>query len=244
MNDLLKLVFAQIPKYISNFVNLISHPKRFVRKRNKINDQSLTEALTFLGITFVLSLIITSPLRTEGVNLWQHVAARGFLLVLSVTLNAAVLRLSWRLVGGKAHFLKFFIPFCYFYAVGNVILDVTHLLALGVAKFWDPEFYKIIVEHLREKTPPSPEAEKYIIRVLGDPQSADLTKALVLISFMIILQSGWVTYFVWMTAGWGAFREVTGLSKWRSLAAGIIFLLLAIPVFFFIFYTYVALTEW
>ena len=77
MNDLLKLVFAQIPKYISNFVNLISHPKRFVRKRNNSTDQALTEALTFLGITFVLSLIITSPLRSEGVNLWQHVAARG-----------------------------------------------------------------------------------------------------------------------------------------------------------------------
>src|SRR5690242_6948468 len=108
MNDLLKLIFAQIPKYITNFVNLISRPKRFVRERNKIDDESLTEALTFLGITFVLSLIITSPLRSEGVNLWQHVAARGLLIVIAVTVNAAVLRLSWRLVGGKADFPKIF----------------------------------------------------------------------------------------------------------------------------------------
>ena len=69
----------------------------------------------------------------------------GLLIVLAVTFNTAVLLLSWRVVGGKSHFLKFFIPFCYFYAVGNVFLDISHLLALGVAKFWDPEFYKLIV---------------------------------------------------------------------------------------------------
>ena len=245
MSDLLKLVFAQFPKYISNFVNLISHPKRFVRKRNKINDEALTEALTFLAITFGLSLILTSPLRSEGVNLSQHVAARGLLIVLAVTVNAAVLRLSWKLVGGKAHFLKVLIPFCYFYAVGNLFLDVTHLLALGVAKFWDPEFYKLIVEHFRKKSfLQSSEAEAYVTGLLGDAQSGHFTKALVFITFVIISQSGWVAFLVWMMAGWGAFREVTGLSKERSLAAGVIFLVLAILVFFFSFYAYVALTEW
>jgi len=245
MNDLIKLIFAQIPKYITNFVNLISRPKRFVRERNQIDDESLTEALTFLGITFVLSLIITSPLRSEGVNLWQHVAARGLLIVIAVTVNAAVLRLSWRLVGGKADFLKFFIPFCYFYAIGNVFLDVTHLLALGVAKFWDPEFYQLIVEHFRKKSfLQSSEAEAFATRILADAQSGNFTKALVFITFVIISQSGWVAFFLWMVAGWGTFREVTGLSKERSLAAGVIFLVLAVLVFFFSFYAYVALTEW
>src|SRR5215216_2091183 len=208
MNDLIKLVFAQIPKYFSNFVNLLSHPKRFVRKRNKLNDQSLTEALTFLGITFVLSLIITSPLRGEGANLWEHVAARGLLIIVAVALNAAVLRLAWRLVGGRAPFLKFFIPFCYFYAIGNIILDVAHLLALGIVKFWDPGFYTIIVGHFRNKSfMQSPEGEAYITRAVDEALSGNYTKVLVSAAFVITSLSGWVALFVWMWAGWGAFRE-------------------------------------
>lgn len=78
VNDLIKLVLAQIPKYISNLLTLVSQPKRFIRKKRPHSDESLTEALTFLGITFVLGLILRSSFIPEETNFWQYVGTREF----------------------------------------------------------------------------------------------------------------------------------------------------------------------
>ncbi len=139
MNDLIKLVFAQIPRFISTFVDLQVGPKRFVRRKNIYGDQPLTEAITFLAITFVLGLILKTPFIPEGVNFWQYVATNGLADLMEVVLFAAALRFSWKFVGGHAPFGRFLITFCYYYGVFLVLSSVFHLFALGVAKACDPE---------------------------------------------------------------------------------------------------------
>jgi hypothetical protein len=238
MNDLVKLVFAQIPKYLFNFFNLVSGPKRFVRKGNVYNDQSLTEATTFLAVSFVLTLILKTPFMPD-VNFWQYIATLGLQALIEIALLAAVLRLAWALVGGHAPFGRFFITFCYYYAVGIIGLQAFTVFAYGIAKVWDPELYALLVEAYKGKSFSNPKMQPYLEKAAG---SGDIKKLLPLVAVTLMLLLGWAALLAWTIAGWGAYRELTTLTKKRSLLAGIIFICLYPIVFLLTFLLYSVLT--
>ena len=238
MNDLVKLVFAQIPKYLFNFFNLVSGPKRFVRKRNVYNDQSLTEATTFLAISFVLTLILKTPFIPD-VNFWQYIATSGFQSLIELALLAALLRLAWRLVGGNAPFGRFFITFCYYYAVGIIGLQAFTIFAYGIAKVWDPELYGLLVEAYKGKSFTNPKMQPYLEKTGG---SGDFKKLLPLVGVSLMLLLAWAALLAWTIAGWGAYRELTTVTKKRSVLAGIIFICLYPVVFLLTFLLYSVLT--
>jgi hypothetical protein len=242
MYDLIKLVFAQIPKYISNFANLLSHPKRFIRKKSKLNDLSLTEALTFYGISFVLAFILKTPFILGSLNPWQYIGTRGLYDLIWLALYAATLGLSWRLVGGRAPFLKFFIAVCYFDAVIGIVLSVTRLLGVGVVKFWDPELYDILVGAYRSMRLSNPGMNAYMAEAVREAQSGSFGKFLLVVVFELILLGGCLVALAWVVAGWGALREFTGISKKKSFFAGVIFILLAAIVFLFLYLILFALS--
>jgi hypothetical protein len=238
MNDLVKLVFAQIPKYLFNFFNLVSGPKRFVRKRNVYNDQSLTEATTFLAISFVLTLILKTPFIPD-VNFWQYIATLGLQALIEIALLTAVLRLAWTLVGGNAPFGRFFITFCYYYAVGIIGLQAFTVFAYGIAKVWDPELYGLLVEAYKGKSFSNPKMQPYLERAGG---SGDFKKLLPLVAVSLMLSLGWAALLAWTIAGWGAYRELTTVTKKRSVLAGIMFICLYPIVFLLTFLLYSVLT--
>jgi hypothetical protein len=238
MNDLVKLVFAQIPKYLFNFFNLVSGPKRFVRKRNVYNDQSLTEATTFLAISFVLTLILKTPFIPD-VNFWQYIATLGLQALIEIALLTAVLRLAWTLVGGNAPFGRFFITFCYYYAVGIIGLQAFTVFAYGIAKVWDPELYGLLVEAYKGKSFSNPKMQPYLERAGG---SGDFKKLLPLVAVSLMLLLGWAALLAWTIAGWGAYRELTTVTKKKSVLAGIMFICLYPIVFLLTFLLYSVLT--
>lgn len=242
MNDLIKLVFAQIPKYISNFASLLSHPKRFIRTKSKLSDQSLTEALTFLGVSFVLCLVLKTPLIPESLNPWRYIGTRGLSDLIALIFYATALTFSWRLVGGRAPFLKFLIAFCYYSAVIDVLMNVARLLAYGIVKVWDPELYNVLVGAYRNMRLGYSGMDAYMAQALREAQSGSFGKFLLVVVFELTLLGGFLVAFAWVIAGWGAFREFTGLSKKRSFLAGVIFSLLGAVVFVFLYHILFALS--
>lgn len=232
MNDLIKLVFAQIPKYLFNFFNLVSSPKRFVRKRNVYNDRNLTEALTFLAISFVMTLILKAPLIPANVNFWQYIATIGLLVLIEMALSAIALRFAWTLVGGPAPFGRFLITFCYYYAVALIGLRAFTILAYGIAKVWDPELYALLVEAYKDKSFRNPKVQAYVAKAAA---SGDFKKLLPLTAVNLMNWLGLAALLAWTIAGWGAYRELTTLAKKRSVLAGIVFLCLY-PIVFLLNY--------
>jgi len=239
MNDLIKLVFAQIPKYLFNFFNLVSGPKRFVRKRNVYNDRSLTEAMTFLAISFVLTLILKAPLIPADVNFWQYIATIGLLALIEMALLATALRFAWKLVGGRAPFGRFLITFCYYYAVGLIGLQAFTVLAYGFAKVWDPGLYALLIEAYKDKGFSNPKVEAYVAKAAA---SGDIRKLLPLAAVSLMIWLGVAALLAWTIAGWGAYRELTTLAKKRSVFAGIIFICLYPIVFLLNYLLYSVLT--
>lgn len=232
MDDLVKLVFAQIPKYLFNFFSLVSGPKRFVRKNNVYNDKSLTKAMTFLAISFVLELVLKAPFIPPDVNLWRYIATVGLLALIEMTLLATALRFAWTLVGGHAPFGRFLITFSYYYAVGLIIMQAFTTLAYGIAKVWDPELYALLLEDYKGKRFNESQAQAYILNVAG---LGDLKKLLPLAAVGVMIWLGLAALLAWTIAGWGAYRELTTLAKKRSVWAGIIFLCLY-PIVFLVNY--------
>ena len=232
MSDLIKLVFAQIPKYLFNLFNLVSGPKKFVRKRNVYNDQTLTEAMTFLAISFVLVLILKAPLIPEIVNFWKYFSTDGLLALIEMALMATSLRFAWTLIGGHAPFGRFLITFCYYYAVSIIILQAFTILAYGIAKVWDPELYALLVEAYKNKSFSDPKTQAYAISAAA---SGDIKKLLPLAAVSLMLWISWAAIIAWTIAGWGAYRELTKLSRKRSVLAAIIFLCLY-PIVFLLTY--------
>lgn len=232
MNELIKLIFAQIPKYLFNFFNLVSGPKKFVRERNVYTDQSLAEAMTFLAISYVLTLILKAPFIPADVNFWQYIATSGLLALIEMALMATALRFAWRLVGGRAPFGRFLITFCYYYAVAIIGLQVFTVLAYGFAKVWDPGLYAVLVEAYKAKGIRNPKVNDYVAEAAG---SGDIRKVLPLAAVSLMLWVSLAVVSAWIIAGWGAYRELTTLSKKRSVIAGLIFICLY-PVVFLLNY--------
>ncbi len=241
MNELLKMVPAQFPKYISIFVSLVSTPKQFVRKKNKYSERSLTEAVTFLTISFGLDLILRTPLIPENANFGQYTGIQALLALMELLLFTAALTLSWKLVGGHSPFGRFLITLCYFYAVLIILLRVSSLFAYGLVKYLDSELYKLMVNVSKTQGMGNSELSAYMDHAVKAFMSGERRKLLAFFAFGVTILAGSLGATIWTYAGWGAYRELTGLSKSRSFLAGIIFVLLGAVAVGFLYFVNLAL---
>ncbi len=216
MKDLAQWLLTQIPKYLSDFVSTFSSPKTFVGARNMPTDDFRSEALTFLAISFVFAVLLHTPLMSDEFRLWEILVLNGVANLLWVILVAAALRLAWWCMGGRAPFTSFLITYCYYFGVTLVLVKILHLCVLGVLKTFQPEVFEILRDFSRGQI----------------PESTEFSSTLPL----AILFIGYTGVVIWLIVGWGVYRELNGLSKIRSLWAGIIFSLLCGPLLLFQFF--------
>jgi hypothetical protein len=214
MEGLVKLILSQIPRYLSNVAGLVSSPKKFVRERNTFSDEELIKALIFLAISFVLCVVLQIPLMPDKVDFWKLVVVRGVLTLVLIMLNVVALRMAWRIVGGKAQFGSFLITYSYYFAIVLLLVSLTFLCIAGTIKLLLPEAWA------------AAQAGKQI-----DPDALDQSARVASsIGFFAFLLLGITGLYAWLILGWGAYRELNGLSKRNSVAAWIIYNFLLIPV--------------
>jgi hypothetical protein len=219
MKELIEKILAYLPRYLTNFGSLFVGPKRFIGQRNTAAEDTFGESLLFLGISLVLVVIMTAPLLPPGKDLWTYVGAQAVTYLLAVSLAALALRLAWRIVGGKATIRSFFVTYAYFFGVIIVIYTLFLLLAEGVFKVLDPDLYAEVIE-----------------AKLNKQARPDLSGSTIpMISFGIQLV-GFVLLSGWGFVAWGAYRELNGLSKWRSFFASTIMGLLSCPIAAIVFF--------
>lgn len=213
MRDLIEKILNYLPKYFTNFGSLFVKPKQFIGLRNTMSDDSFREALLFLGISSVLVVIMTAPLLPPGKDLWTHLGSNAVVYLLAVLLSALSLRLAWRIVGGKATVQSFFVTFAYFFGMVLVILTLFMLISQGVFKVFEPELYKEIIEAKINQQP--------------TPDVSESSIPLVTLGINVV---GMIIITVWSIVAWGAYRELNGVSKWRSILALIVTGILSWPI--------------
>jgi hypothetical protein len=94
-----------------------------------------------------------------------------------------------------------------------VLISSIQLLAFGVVKMFDRNFFQQLID--------APKMDTVV------PQTDEQT--VLFLTFGAIIAVGFVLVSAWFFIGWGAFRQLNALSKWRSFAAAVIYGLFAIP---------------
>ena len=209
--------------YLSALAALFSGPKKFIAARLQNTESEWIDALIFLAITILLMSLVLIWNNPAGHNAWA-VSAKNELVTIFLTACGAVsVRFSWWLVGGKADAKSFFIAYAYATAGALIILAVFQILAVGFLKWQDPELFG---------------------KVAGKPGAWPEPEWLEHTSYIV---SGWINMLglvsgiFWYVFTWGAFRRLTGASKFRSCVAFTINLLLTVPAAVLAFFLVYAL---
>jgi hypothetical protein len=167
---------------------------------------------------------MTALLLPPGQDLWTYTGATAVAYLLSVSLNAVALRVAWRLVGGKAPVSSFFVTYAYFFGAAVVLLVTVLLLSAGVFKVVEPDLYAQVAKAQLNKQP-----------------MPDLSGSSVILISLFISAVGFLCVAVWGFIACGTYRQLNGLSKWRSFIAMMIMGLLSWPVAAVVFFVHSAM---
>ncbi len=192
------------PQYLREFGSLLSAPKLFMARKELHTTRSFHDSLHFLILSIVITVVARAPLLPSGDSIWVFFGSQAVVCLMSVVLFALSLRLSWRIVGGTATFRSFFVAYAYFFGVIIVSAVFVMLISEGVFKILEPDLHNKIRSAMIQGT-----------------QLPAIHGSVIYIS-LAVLAIGEVALAGWYIIGWGAYRQLNGLSKRRSLAAFLI----------------------
>ena len=215
MKDLLEKILSYLPAYIPDLVSIFSGPKRFVSERNKGNEGDLIKAFTFLGVSMSIFFILQAPFHMVGREFLSDAGAHGILYLLFIVVFSAIVWLSWRIVGGKAPYQSFLITCSYYMGVLSVGFAAGALCFIGILRTFYPESYSWFVKFLAAPS----------LWNAYDPRFS---------GGILVASAGFLTLavptLVWGFIGWGAYRELNQLPRFRSGAALFLTILFSLPV--------------
>jgi hypothetical protein len=216
LQDLLDKSTTFVPEYTSDILNLISGPKSFVLERIS-TDLSIAKALLFLVTSTLFAWIIETPFQKE-ITLVSSVRDAALFLLMTITYGAAVY-FAWRIVKGHTDIRTVFIIHFYYASVIRIIIACGFLTIVGVIRATDPAFYAEFMNAV---------CEVQIDFVLHASQRFWASRSSIPLVVSYLLFS--LLLAVWIVAGWGAYREISKVSKVRSSMAFILFVIFSIPI--------------
>lgn len=218
MVEFIKQFLAIFPAYFDDLIKLITGPKRFVADRLNRRDQTLKKSLLFLAVSYLIVTLVNLPLNQGQPQLL--LVAPAIFTLLYVCGYACATHASWRLVGGSAPFQQVLPIYFYYAGVLELIMAVTYFAMMGALRTIDPGLYQKLMD--------AAHAGKLFRYMIDNAESLGASSAIQAMSFIEFLGLG--VMIVWFIAGWGAYRTLNGLSKFRSVMAALLFVLLSIPV--------------
>jgi hypothetical protein len=214
MKELLDKILKYLPHYLTDFGTAFAGPKSFIAaKLSNAEDDAFAEALLFLGISFALVVLMLMPLQRPGTDFWSVCGTNFITALIGMSLGATVTRVAWWIVGGRAPARLFFIAYAYLIGVVYVILAAVQLLSMGFFKVLDPQLYRQFLDASQK-----------------GQSMPDLSQSYIPVTALAIFIFGWLALSIWAFIGWGAYRQLNGLSKLRSFIALLILGILMLPV--------------
>ncbi|MHC4302310.1 MAG: hypothetical protein ACYS7Y_34045 [Planctomycetota bacterium] len=227
MKEIVQQILRYLPRYIPVFLQVISRPGSAIQERNQNRPEDLREALIFCAISFFLIFPFQRALIPSQLELWMHIAqsvALAFFMGLS---SAALIRLALWIVGVRSTPLEsVLVVYCYVMGVLLIIFMFSCLIALGAFKTLYPDSYKsaMTIWYSPDSIPFHPKIEKELQQLPGYLLYS------VVLSLLCSLSA------IWFAAAWKAFRQVTGLTKRRSIVAVILSFIFLFPVMLSVFF--------
>jgi hypothetical protein len=235
MKDLIEKVVGYLPSYFLDAGRLFAHPKEFLVEKNINSDDGFVAAVLFAAVTIAIIFIFFIPLSTQSGDLWTRLGIVCANLAVSVVLTSLCVLGGWRLVGWKGSAKVVFSVVIYYVAMMNAILAAFTLVSFGLLKAYAPEIFDEY-QTLEEKY------DRNISQLLIDwlPTIQDRPGLDVVRFSLVLMALGLLAPFIWFITGWGVFRQINGLRRWRSAVAFLITVIFLLAVSFIAYFVYVA----
>ena len=215
IEDLLQKAAALFPAYLRDLLAVLTGPKRFVARRQS-ERSSLEHATVFLAISVAINFVLKIPLTQEN-PAWGILRTAAFSFVLWLSAGV-VIWIACRVVGGTGALDRTLAIAFYYFGVLEYVMALTALLLIGTVRTIDRATFDLVSAALRTNT---------LLSLMTDTALAErLGMRVALLTVWV----GAVVAFVWMIAGWGAFRTLHKLHRRRSAAACIVAAVLCVPL--------------
>jgi hypothetical protein len=222
-----------LPAYVVDLIALISSPKIFLKiKAAKESHESWTDALRFFAFSsafaFLLIQLQGGGLFRGSTNILFDLSKVVVFWALGVIAGAAVIKLSWRIVGGRAPFGSVILVYFYVYSVFLLLVNGTSLAQSGLLAIFFPEDHAHVMKTLAEKGLPGVFNEAFRPNL---QTSLNQSKA-IYVSAITAIVSGIasIAWLIWLIATWGAYRDLNNTSRQRSVIAFCLCGIMFIPV--------------
>lgn len=203
---------AYVPRYLSDFGSVLSGPKRTISERHTNAEAAFGAALTFLCGSVVVIVLLCSVLPQQGKPFGLRLAGHALEQLIEVSLFAVVLWVAWAAVGARTTVRRFLVTYAYFAGVVLVIPPLCMAVADGVLRVFEPELYEALPGMAQL-------SGEQAAKTVEELRFFDRPAVLVAI---VIWPFGFVGAMVWALIAWGAFRQLHGVGRPRSLGAFVI----------------------
>jgi len=218
MKELFDHILKYLPRYFADFGAALAGPKSFIAARVRAETgDAFGEALLFLGISLALVVLMYAPLIPAEKDFWSVAGPHFVHYLFKLPLTAVVTWAAWWIVGGRAPVGPFFVAYAYLLGIASVLLAAIDLISNGFFKAFDPQLFSEYwnATRIARKVPDWEKTYADLLRRYDESNVAFITA--------IIGEVGRLILTIWtLIVGWGVFRQLTGLSKLRSLAALIV----------------------
>lgn len=127
--EVIKEVFGAIPRFTTDFVNVLASPRGYARTGRLFMPERFTDALIFLGASLAVTMILRAPMWREREDLFLFLAADATWKFAVVLLETAVIALVWRLLRGKVQAGGYLVASAFYFGVVTVVVHFVMLLA-------------------------------------------------------------------------------------------------------------------
>jgi len=217
--DLLTWLIRLVPAYLTDLLGITSGPKEFIAHRIARQGIRWQEGFLFFVISFVLTSAMTLPFARHPL---LELPSDLVFVSAYVLLFGYATYFAWRLVGATAKVQHFLTIHFYLAGVLKLIYTATFVVCIGVLRGGDPALYQELMNTLS-----SGNTVDWFLAKADTPFAERLVWRLAL----LVVFGGLGTMLAWVIIGWGAYRQLTGLRKLRSILAFLLFCGLCVPVY-------------
>lgn len=225
MKEIFNEIKIEIPRFLINFIKVLTEPKTFLGKLKEISkhsqEQAITKALIYFSFCNICCMIWQIPIYGEAKILEKSTIIYSFFIpVIFLLFSSVALKFSWKINGyNDAPYLDYFILFSY---QGGTLFNIylfTNFINLSVLKHFDYEKFRQVIEW-------------NYIKNGGINPNDDIFNSMPFLFFAITGFLCLVAVICWFYYSWTLYRELNNATRSKSVIAAIIFTVLMIAVFF------------
>jgi membrane protein insertase Oxa1/YidC/SpoIIIJ len=224
MKELFEQILKYLPLYVREFTGLLKGPKSFLRRRfEEGGDNMYRNSLIFAAISFCLIFLLKWGGGAEDATFKVLFIKSIVLDLIGFLVTAIFVVLAWRIVGSGGRTRSVLTVLAYVLGVLILVQGTFFLAAMGTMRMLDPKQHALMqkmeqardiddVKVLMEETKKTMQDVNPMRKA-----AAKASQAVAIVGDLIALS--------WLILVWGAFRELFGTTKSRSIVAFLIFLL-------------------